>query len=143
MGGLATVKGVFREVSGHGTITQDGQVSGTITVSAVSIDTRNTRRDNHLRSADFFDTGNTPDITYAVDSVQPAGHGVRVTGALTVRDRTRPLFFEAEVAVDADRQIWLDTEVRVNRGDFGLTWNLLGTVSMNSTIIIHAVFARK
>jgi polyisoprenoid-binding protein YceI len=58
MWGLAPVSGVFREVSGNGTVSPDGEVNGTVTVTAASIDTGNTRRDTHLRSADFFDCGN-------------------------------------------------------------------------------------
>jgi polyisoprenoid-binding protein YceI len=53
MWGLVPVNGVFREVSGNGTVSPDGEVSGTVTVAAASIDTKNTRRDTHLRSADF------------------------------------------------------------------------------------------
>jgi polyisoprenoid-binding protein YceI len=89
--GLAPVNGVFREVSGHGTVSPDGEVSGTVTVAAASIDTNNTRRDTHLRSTDFFDSGNHPDITFTADGIRPSGQGVAVTGAPTVRGRTRPL----------------------------------------------------
>jgi polyisoprenoid-binding protein YceI len=143
--GLAPVNGVFREVSGIGTIAPDGQVSGTVTVAAASIDTKNTRRDTHLRSADFFDSGNYPDITFTADGIRPSDQGVAVTGALTVRGRIRPLSFEAAAAVedDGDGEIWLDAVVRINRADFGLTWNLLGAVSMNNTLAIHAVFTRR
>jgi polyisoprenoid-binding protein YceI len=143
MAGLVRVNGVFREVSGDGTVGQDGAVSGTVTVAAASVDTRNTRRDTHLRSADFFDSASHPDITFTADGIRPAGQGVAVTGALTVRGRTRPLSFEAAASVAGDGEIWLDAEVHVNRGDFGLTWNLLGLVSMHSTLIIHAVFTRR
>jgi polyisoprenoid-binding protein YceI len=51
--GLVPVNGVFREVSENGAVSADGEVSGTVTVAAASIDTNNTRRDAHLRSADF------------------------------------------------------------------------------------------
>jgi polyisoprenoid-binding protein YceI len=142
MGGLVPVRGVFREVSGSGTITSDGATSGTVTVAAASIDTGNTKRDTHLRSADFFDSDNGPYITFTADGIRPSGQGVAVTGALTVRDRTRPLSFDAAASVLGDGEIWLDAEIRVNRGDFGLTWNLLGTVAMNNTLTIHAVFTR-
>ena len=71
MWGLAPVKGVFREVSGSGTVSPDGQVSGTITVAAASIDTKNARRDTHLRSADFFDVANHPDLAFAADGIRP------------------------------------------------------------------------
>jgi polyisoprenoid-binding protein YceI len=140
--GLISVNGVFREVGGNGTVSPDGQVSGTVTIAAASIDTRQTRRDTHLRSADFFDTGNYPDITFTVAGIRPSGQGVAVTGALTVRGRTRPLSFDAAASVHGDGEIWLDARVRVNRTDFGLTWNLLGLVSVTSTLTIHAVFTR-
>ena len=140
--GLIPVAGVFREVSGHGTVSPDGQVSGTVTIAAASIDTKQTRRDTHLRSADFFDTANYPDITFTADSVRPSGQAVAVTGALTVRGRTRPLSFDAAASVHGDGEVWLDATVRINRTDFGLTWNQLGMVSAISTLTIHAVFTR-
>jgi polyisoprenoid-binding protein YceI len=141
--GLVPVNGVFREVTGKGTVSPTGEVSGAVTVAAASIDTKNTRRDTHLRSADFFDSGNYPDITFTADGIRPSGQGVTVTGALTVRDRTRPLSFDAAASVQGDGEIWLDAEVHINRADFGLTWNQMGGVSMNSTLTIHAVFTRQ
>ena len=141
--GLVPVNGVFREVSGNGTISPDGEVSGTVTVAAASIDTKNTRRDAQLRSADFFDSGNHPDITFTTDAIRPSDQSVTVTGALTVRGRTRPLSFDAAVSVHGDGEIWLDTEVRINRADFGLTWNWLGMVSATSILTVHAVFTRR
>jgi len=47
-----------------------GDVTGTITVAARSVDTKNNKRDEHLRSADFFDVANHPDITFTVDGHQ-------------------------------------------------------------------------
>jgi polyisoprenoid-binding protein YceI len=141
--GLVPVNGVFRQVSGNGTVSPDGQVSGTLTVAAASIDTNNTRRDTHLRSNDFFDSDNHPDITFTADGIRPSGQGVAVSGALTVRGRTQPLSFDAAASVQADGEVWLDAEVHINRADFGLTWNLLGTVSMHNTLTIHAVFTRR
>jgi len=143
MWGLAPVKGVFREVSGNGTISPDGRVSGTVTVATASIDTKNTRRDTHLRPADFFDMANNPDITFAADRIRPSGQGVAVAGALTVRGRTRPLSFDAAASVHDDGGIWLDAEVRVNRADFGLTWNPMGMVGLDNTLTVHAVFTRR
>jgi len=143
MAGLVRVNGIFREVSGSGTVSADGQVSGILTVAAASIDTKNTRRDRHLRTTDFFDSANYPEITFSADGIRPSGHGVAVTGSLTVRECTRPLSFDAAASVQGDREIWLDAEVRINRADFGLTWNQLGMVSMNNTLAIHAVFTRR
>jgi polyisoprenoid-binding protein YceI len=143
MWGLAPVNGVFREVSGHGTVSPDGEVSGTVTVAAASIDTNNTRRDTHLRSADLLDSGNHPDITLTAEAIRPSGQGAAVTGALTVRDQTRPLFFDAAASVQVDGEVWLDAEVPINRADFGLTWNSILMASMHNTLTIHAVFTRR
>ena len=140
--GLIRANGVFREVSGNGTVSPDGEVSGTITVASASIDTRNTRRDTHLRSADFFDSGNHPDITFTADRFRPSGQDVTVSGVLTVHGRTRSLSFGAAATFHGDGEIWLDAEVRINRADFGLTWNALGMVPLNSTLTVHAVFTR-
>jgi polyisoprenoid-binding protein YceI len=137
------VNGVFRDVSGDGTVSPDGEVSGTITVAAASIDTKNTRRDTHLRSADFFDSDNNPDITFTAHGIRPAEHGVAVTGALTVRGQTRPVSFDAAASVPGDGEIWLDAKAQVNRADFGLTWNLMGMASMRNTLTVHAVFTRR
>ena len=142
MWGLAPVKGVFRQVSGEGSVLPEGQVSGTITVAAASIDTKNKKRDTHLRSAEFFDSDNHPQITVSASAFAPSSQGVTVTGTLTVRDQTRPLSFDATVsAVDGD-EVWLDAEIEVNRADFGLTWNQMGMASMHNTITVHAVFTR-
>lgn len=141
--GLGPVKGVFREVSGSGAVSRDGSASGTLTVAAGSVDTGHAKRDTHLRSADFFDSDNHPDITFTADRIQPSGAGVAVTGALTVRGRTRPLSFDAAASVPGDGEVWLDADIRVNRADFGLTWNRLGLISLNTTLTIHAAFTRR
>ena len=142
MWGMAPVNGVFREVSGAGTVAPDGAVSGTITVVAGSIDTKQAKRDTHLRSADFFDADNHPSITFTIDQITPASEGVTVTGSLTVRDRTQPVTFGASVSAFDGDEVWLDAEVKFNRADYGLTWNQMGMASMHSTIVIHAVFTR-
>jgi polyisoprenoid-binding protein YceI len=140
--GLRPLHGVFGQVTGNGTVTAAGQVTGTLTVAAGSIDTKNTMRDKDLRSAKLFDIANHPDITYTVDGMQPASGGVQVTGSLTVRGTTRPLSFDATVSAAAG-EVRLDAEVPVNRADFGLTYSPLRMASLNNTITVHAVFTRQ
>jgi len=96
--GLRPVHGVFRQVAGNGTVTAAGQVTGTLTVAAGSIDTKSKMRDKDLRSAKIFDADHHPDITYTVEGMQADAGGVHVTGRLTVRDRTHPLSFDATVS---------------------------------------------
>jgi polyisoprenoid-binding protein YceI len=140
--GLAPLHGVFGQVSGSGTVTAAGDVSGVVTVAAGSLDTKNPRRDKHLRSADFFDIETHPDFTFTVDGASPSDTGVRVTGTLAVIGRTRPVSFDATVS-NVDGEVWLDGVLQVNRADFGMTWNRLGIASMRSAIVVHAVFTRQ
>jgi polyisoprenoid-binding protein YceI len=141
--GLVPVKGVFGQVTGYGTVSPAGEVSGTITVAAGSIETKNAMRDRHLRSGDFFETETFPHITFSVDRLEPSSEGVTVAGQLTVRRRTRPVAFPATVTVAGFGEVWLDAEVHISRADFGLIWNQLGMASMNNILTIHAVFARR
>jgi polyisoprenoid-binding protein YceI len=143
MWGLVKVIGVFREVSGEGTVTAAGDVTGTVTVAAASIDTKNGKRDTHLRSADFFEVDKHPDITVAIQSVKPADQGATVTGTLTVRGQSRPLSFPATVSAFDGDELSLDGEAQVNRAEIGLTFNQLGMMSMDNTITAHLVFTRK
>jgi polyisoprenoid-binding protein YceI len=144
MWGMVPVKGVFGEVSGSGTVTAAGEVTGTLTVATGSIDTKLKKRDDHLRSADFFNTANYPDITFSVETISPAGDGVTVAGSLTVRGTTRPVSFGATVSVSGDDgEVTLDAEVPVNRVDYGVTFNQLGMMGTRNTITIHAVFTRQ
>jgi polyisoprenoid-binding protein YceI len=142
MWGLAPVKGSFREIAGIGTVSPDGQVSGTITVAAASVDTKIAKRDAHLRSAEFFDADAHPQITIRVDGLTLADQGVTVAGTLTVRDRTRPLAFDATVSALDVGEVRLDAEIQVNRSDYGMTWSPMRMASMHNTITIHLVFTR-
>jgi polyisoprenoid-binding protein YceI len=141
MWGLAPVKGVFGVVSGEGVLSGDGKVTGRITVDAASLDTRNKKRDVHLRSEDFLHSDAHPHIVFTVDGVTPAGDQATVAGTLQIRGRTRRLTFPATVTA-SDDEVRLDAEVRIDRSDFGLTWNQLGMASMQNTITVGAVFVR-
>ncbi|HEX3713034.1 MAG TPA: YceI family protein [Trebonia sp.] len=140
--GLLPLQGAFAQVAGNGTVTAAGDVSGVLNVAATSVDTKNPRRDKHLRSADFFDVDNHKDITFSANGASPAGDGVRITGTLTVRGVTRPATLDAKVS-SGDGEVQLDGELAVNRADFGLTWNFIGIAAMDSTIVVRAVFTRQ
>ena len=120
-----------------------GEVSGTITVDAASVDTKMGKRDQHLRSADFFAADTYPHIVFTVDQIQTSGAEATVSGRLTVRDQTRPLSFPVTLVVHGDGEVQLDAEVPVDRTDYGLNWNQLGMSSTHNTITVHAVFTRR
>ncbi|HEY3868195.1 MAG TPA: YceI family protein [Actinocrinis sp.] len=142
--GLIPVSGVFRDVSGHGTVSAEGEVSGTLKILAASVDSGVGKRDVHLRSAEIFDSAGNPHIIFAVDGIRFSGpgNGVTVTGSLTVRDRTRPLSFDAAATVRADGDVELDAQARIDRTDFGVGWRGDALASKINILIIHATFTR-
>jgi polyisoprenoid-binding protein YceI len=140
--GLVPVKGRFAQVSGEAVISATGEVTGSIRAASASIDTKNKKRDAHLRSADFFDSDAYPDITFSVDRVDLTEEGASAVGTLQVRDRRRPLEVPVSVLATSDDGVELDAEIQIDRSDFGLTWNRLGMVANESTITVRAVFTR-
>ncbi|WP_369392497.1 YceI family protein [Streptomyces sp. CG1] len=143
MWGLVTVKGTFTAVSGQGEVRPDGSAAGTVTLDAASLDTKSAKRDTHLRSADFFDAGNHPEITFAVrgaDSLD--GEGVRVTGQLTVRGISRPVTFTARLTGASADALTLEAEFDVDREQFGMGWNQLGMMRGLTTVTAGLRFTR-
>ena len=127
---VAKTKGRFAGVSGTVVIADDPLASSVeVTIDAASVDSRDDKRDEHLRSADFFDVEAHPVITYRSTSVVPAGRGTwTVDGELTVRGITRsvPLTVSFEGAATSPwgtTSIGFAASAEVDREDFGLTWN--------------------
>jgi polyisoprenoid-binding protein YceI len=142
MWGLVPVKGTFGTLEGSGTISPEGEAAGSIALTVESLDTKNKKRDTHLRSADFFLSEKFPKITFTADKVVPAAEGATVSGTLTVRDTSRQISFPATVELAGDGDITLDATAQVDRSEFGLTWSPMGMSSMHNTIVIHAVFTK-
>jgi len=139
--GLLPLHGRFEKVTGSGTVTPAGEVSGVLAVSAESISTKNPTRDKHLRSPAFFNIEHHPEITFTVTSAAPASGGLRLTGQLSVAGNARPATVDATVGRAGD-EVTLDGELQVDRREHGLTWNFLGIAGNHSTMAVHAVFTR-
>ncbi|MFI9804265.1 YceI family protein [Streptomyces sp. NPDC052301] len=141
--GLVTVQGTFTAVTGAGEVRPDGSATGTITLEAASLDTKNAKRDTHLRSADFFDADRHPEITLSVGGTDRLdGDSVRVTGELTVRGVSRPLSFPARLAGASAEALTLEAEFDVDRAEFGMGWNQLGMMRGLTTVTAALRFAR-
>ncbi len=141
--GLVTVKGTFSAVTGTGEVRPDGSAVGTITVDASSIDTGNAKRDEHLRSADFFDVANHPEFTFAVRSAElRPDDTVHIVGQLTVRGISRPTSFTARLTGADATGLTLDTEFTVDRDQFGMGWNQLGMIRGLTTVAATLRFTR-
>ncbi|MER6954010.1 MULTISPECIES: YceI family protein [unclassified Streptomyces] len=143
MWGLVTVKGVFTGVGGAGEVGADGAATGTLTLDAASLDTKNAKRDTHLRGADFFDADNHPEITFAVRTAElGADKAVKVSGQLTVRGISRPQSFTARLTQADSDAVTLDAEFTVDRDQFGLGWNQMGMIRGLTTVTTTLRFTR-
>ena len=128
---VAKVRGKFTRWSGSLTAGEGGVERGMVgvVIDATSIDTGVPDRDAHLKSADFFDTANHPEITFRSLSSESAGEArLRVTGNLTIRGVTRPVTLEVE-DTGRTKDPWgneragFAAKTSVDRREFGLTWN--------------------
>ena len=143
MWGMAPVRGTFTELTGEGTVSPTGEVTGILKVAATSIDTKIKKRDTHLRSADFFDSDTYPHIVFTARALRTSADRLAVIGSLRVRDTTRPITVPIRVSAFVGKLVQLDAEVMVDRSAFGLTWNQLGMASLKNVIIVRAVFTRR
>lgn len=128
---ITKVRGGFRDVRGHITIAEEPEESRVeVEIGAASLSSGNDDRDNHLKSADFFDVEHYPTITFRSTAVKARGNNTwEVDGDLTVRDVTRPVtlqvdFDGADISPLGDERIGFSAATDVNREDFGLTWNM-------------------
>lgn len=139
--GLATVTTTFTEFTGEGLVA-DG-VAGRMDIRAGSLQTGIRKRDEHLRSADFFDVENHPDIVIEVRSVEPAGaDGARLQTTLTVRGTSRPLEFPVSVRILDDNTLRTSGGCTIERSEFGVSGNMLGMIGRDATVSADLVFVR-
>lgn len=99
------------------------------TIQTASIDTRNEKRDDHLRGEDFFWAEKHPEISFESTSVEPTGETTaKVTGNLTMRGVTKPVILDAEylgAIVDpwGNHKAGFSASTTINRKDWGIVWN--------------------
>ena len=128
---------VFFKVSGNfndylGELEADAEnrsiQSAKATIQVASIDTRETKRDNHLRSDDFFDVANHPELTCVSKRIEGAGDDITVYGDLTIRGTTREVALKGSFR-GANTDPWgnvragFSASTVINRHDYGLKWN--------------------
>jgi polyisoprenoid-binding protein YceI len=129
---ISTVKGQFSDV--EGTLEWDGENFETASVSAridtSSVTTFNEMRDNHLRTNDFFNAEQWPDITFQSTRIEVTGDDeLKIHGDLTIRDITRPVVLDTEfdglLAQDAfgKARAAFTATAQINRKDYGVNWN--------------------
>jgi polyisoprenoid-binding protein YceI len=128
---IATVRGEFKAYTGTLSLDTDDLTKSVFTgeIAIASIDTREPKRDEHLRSADFFDAETYPTMTFKSTRVEPVGgNDYRIVGELTIKGITKEVVLEAEYA-GIHKDPWGNTRTgftasaTLDRKDFGLSWN--------------------
>jgi polyisoprenoid-binding protein YceI len=131
---VSTARGQFNKVSGTVEIDDADLTRSSIdvTIDAGSIDTRDSQRDEHLRSADFLDVAKYPSIDFKSTRIEKsAGGTLLVTGNLTIHGVTRPITLTVDSLAAPSKAPWGATvrgataTGKVSRKDFGLVWNKL------------------
>ncbi len=123
---VSKVRGQFTDFTGTVTVGEDLASSlAEVTVAMSSIDTRNADRDTHLRSGDFFDVENHPEMTFR----STAFDGETLTGDLTIKGVTKPVTLDVEfngLATDpwGNTKAGFELTATINRKDWGLEWNV-------------------
>lgn len=127
---VTTVRGSFDEF--EGAFDYDPENPAAFTASAViktaSIDTRNAKRDDHLRNEDFFDAPNHPEITFETTGAEVVGDKLHVRGNLTMRGVTKeitiPFVFSEQVTDPwGNVRIGFEGSTTINRQDWGISWS--------------------
>ena len=129
---ITNVKGHFTGVTGVLTLNEQDITKSHVeaSIDAASINTREADRDTHLKSADFLDVEKFPKLTFTSTRVTSTGEGeLQVEGDLTIHGVTRKVEFTVEGPTQPGKDPWGNTRIgltattKINRKDFGLTWN--------------------
>jgi polyisoprenoid-binding protein YceI len=129
---ITTVRGAFTSFDGTLQLDEQNPAASHIegTVDVASINTNESQRDDHLRSADFFDAENYPQMSFRSTHVEHSGgDNFKLYGDLTIKDVTREVVFdvvnEGQGQDPWGNQRWgFSAATKLSRKDFGLTWNV-------------------
>jgi polyisoprenoid-binding protein YceI len=127
--GIATVKGVFKEFEGTLEVGSDGALAYG-TVKTASVDTREPQRDDHLRSADFFEVDKYPEIGFRSTAINPTGEDeFEIVGDLSIHGVTRSVTLKASLEGiepedhQGNTRVGISASGQINRSDFEMRFN--------------------
>jgi|ERR1700677_368278 len=138
--GLMTVKGHFERYEGILDLGSESAVA--LTVDATSLDTKNAKRDEHLRSADFFDVEQHPQVRFLSDSAILEGDTLKVRGQLHAAGTHVPLELDGKVRV-VDGELEIEAVTHADHRQLGMTWSPLGILRTPSKLIVRGCLNRE
>ncbi|QDQ89626.1 YceI family protein [Rhodococcus sp. WB9] len=123
---VSKVRGTFNDFTGAITVAEDGTAAVTAEIQVASIDTKNTDRDAHIKSADFFDAEQYPTATFTSTAVRAKGDDYVVDGEFTLHGVTRPVELALEFngvnpGMGNGPVAGFEATTVLNRKDFGIT----------------------
>jgi polyisoprenoid-binding protein YceI len=129
---ISTVRGEFHGVTGTANWDDQDITKSTVdvTIDAATVETREPKRNAHLKSPDFFDVAKYPAITFKSKKVEQAAPGkIKITGDLTIHGVTKEVILDVDGPTPPIRDPWgnsraaISATTKVNRQDFGVKWN--------------------
>jgi polyisoprenoid-binding protein YceI len=127
--GVSTFRGDFKQAAGTIVTANDAITSIEGSVRVENLVTEEPGLTGHLHSADFFDAGTFPELTFTSTSIEQTGEDtLRITGDLTLRGETRPVELDAEIegvgdGPDGSTRIGIAATGVIERSNWGITWN--------------------
>jgi polyisoprenoid-binding protein YceI len=141
--GLINVKGHFDDVSGDGQVTGKGAIFGRLDIGVASLRTGIGKRDEHLRSADFFDADRYPKISVVVTAVEPtSSNAADLRTTFSIKGVTAEVTLPIHVNALADGSVQVSASTEIDRDQFDIGWNQLGMVAKTATVSADAYFVR-
>ena len=138
--GLLIVKGEFADYDSRLNLVSTPAVE--LALQAASLYTKQAKRDEHLRSKDFFDVENHPQVRFISESAEPDGDTLRVQGQLEAAGRSIPLVFDATVR-EVDGELEIEAVTAADHRELGMTWSSLGIMRAPSKLIVRGRLVRR
>ncbi len=128
---ISNVRGEFQRYAGEFRFdpSRPEATSATVSIEVASVNTREEKRDGHLRSADFFDAESFPVMTFTSKRAKVRGDGIDLVGDLTIRGTTREVVLAVDDITVEHKDPWGNLRVgatattKIKRSDFGMVWN--------------------
>ncbi len=148
---ISDVKGDFSKTSGSAQVDEAdlSKSSVTVTIDAASVDTRDEKRDGHLKSADFFDVAKFPTITFKSTKVEAGKDGaLTVTGDLTLHGVTKPVALEGSITAaiqdpKGNARRGVSFSGKLNRRDFGIAYGPAAVIGDEVKLDIQAEIVKE
>jgi len=141
--GLVNVKGRFTDVNADGHITGRRAIFGRLDIQVASLRTGIGKRDQHLRSADFFDADRYPQISVEITGIEPGpGDAANLRATFSIKGVTAPVPLPVQVSGLDGGGVRVTAKTEIDRDQFDIAWNRLGMVGKTATVSADVYFVR-